>query len=66
MSSVCDHEKVNCQLQKGEASIEDEDRSRRSVPVSILINIDAVHTMVLSDRQIGLIQISKTLSVLFL
>lgn len=37
-------------FKRGKFSIEDDDRSRRPVSVSVPENIDAVHDMILSDR----------------
>lgn len=41
-------------FKRGKFSTEDEDLSRRPVPVSTPVNIDAVHGIILSERRIGL------------
>lgn len=50
-------------FKRGKFSIEDDDRSGRPVSVSVPENIDAVHDMILSNRRIGLKQISEALNI---
>lgn len=52
-------------LKRGKFSIEGEAQPRRPVSVPTHVNFDAVHSIVSSDRRIGLKQIPEALNVLF-
>lgn len=50
-------------FKRGKYSIKDEDRLGRLVSVPTLVNTDALHDIILSDRQIGLQRISEVLNI---
>lgn len=50
-------------FKKDKFLLEDEDRSGRPFSVPSPVNIDAVYDMILSDRQIGIKQISEALII---